>query len=179
MDSSRNFMQVSLFSYFFDVFLKIVFVQILVFWKSGSEKKRVFDILTSKKYGVDDPSGISHFCLSSKWHFFIIFCQFLLKNGFGGFLTSKKYGGNVPSGISHFCLSSKWHFFVIFYQFLPKNGFFAHIGTNFLLNFIYWFNAYVKTAFSHKNRPSHMLKARPGCFRSGSIFHPKLPPKAH
>ena len=83
----------------------------------------VFDILTSKKYGVDDPSGISHFCLSSKWHFFVIFYQFLPKNGFGGFLTSKKYGGNVPSGISHFCLSSKWHFFVIFYQFLPKNGF--------------------------------------------------------
>ena len=48
----------------------------------GSEKKWFFDVLTSRKYGVNDPSGISHFCLSSKWHFFIISYQLLAKNCF-------------------------------------------------------------------------------------------------
>ena len=68
-----------LFSYLFDVFLKIFFFHILFFSKSGlsqnpgRKKKRVFNILTSKKYGVNDPSDISHFCLSSKLHFFNFF----------------------------------------------------------------------------------------------------------
>ena len=93
-------MQVSLIFIIFRCFFDFFF-QILVFSKSGlfqnpGRKKMVFDILLSRKYGVNDPSGISHFCLNSKWHFFDIFSQFLPKNGLGVFLTSKKYGGNVP-----------------------------------------------------------------------------------
>ena len=45
-------------------------------------KNWFFDFLTSRKYGVNDPSGISHFCLSSKWYVFGIFNQFLAKNCF-------------------------------------------------------------------------------------------------
>ena len=77
----------ALFSKFFrkSFFSNPGLFKIWAFSKSGSEKKRVFDILTSKKYGVNDPSGISHFCLSSKWHFICIFYQFLQKTVLGDF----------------------------------------------------------------------------------------------
>ena len=49
------------------------------FQKSSSEKIRFSIFLTSKKYGVNDPSGISHFCLSSKLHFFVFLSVFAKK----------------------------------------------------------------------------------------------------
>ena len=62
--------------FFLRFFLKIVFFSNPGFFKIRIGKKnRFFEMLTSKKYGVNDPSGISHFCLSSKWHFPLFFVR--------------------------------------------------------------------------------------------------------
>ena len=131
MDSSRNFMQVSLifiiFRRFFEnrFFSNPGFFKIRGFSKSGLEKKRFFDILTSKKYGVNDPSGISHICLSSKWHFFRYFLSVFAKKRFLGIFDKQKVWRERPFGHITFLSELKMAFFLIFYQLLPKNGFFA------------------------------------------------------